>query len=137
MNLSIGILPGINLARPSRDRSSADFQVCCIVGFQTRQPLPVARPRRFGNRRYSRFGNLRYDQGVASSQNLRKLRKLLGIEVRMRRSDDLFAEPLGAMQRQKSVSICVHLWFSSLVGFSGHGIQDENSGIEPRRDSRQ
>jgi len=55
----------------------------------------------------------------------------------MRRSDDLFAEPLSAMKRQKSVSICVHLWFSSFAGFPGGGIEDENSGIEPRRDSRQ
>jgi hypothetical protein len=45
---------------------SADFQVCCIAGFQTRvpnEPSDVLKLRtrcRFGNRRYSRFGNLRY-----------------------------------------------------------------------------
>jgi hypothetical protein len=45
---------------------SADFQVCCVAGFQTRGAcevwawgeLPTAR--RLGSRRYSRFGNLRY-----------------------------------------------------------------------------
>src|SRR5436309_6880874 len=34
----------MNLARPGRNRSSADFQVCCIVGFQTRRPRAAARP---------------------------------------------------------------------------------------------
>ena len=31
--------PGFT-ARPGRNRSSADFEVCCIAGFQTRQPPP-------------------------------------------------------------------------------------------------
>jgi len=34
----------MNLAHPCRNRSSADFQVCCIGGFQTRRPQAVARP---------------------------------------------------------------------------------------------
>jgi hypothetical protein len=39
---------------------SADFQVCCIAGFQTRRPHAITTRRRLGHRRYSRFGNLRY-----------------------------------------------------------------------------
>src|SRR5258705_796308 len=44
---------------------SADFQVCCIAGFQTRHLLYVQRsrklqtPGRFGNRRYGSVGKLR------------------------------------------------------------------------------
>ena len=45
---------------------SADFQICCIAGFQTRWRLESftrpdsSTPCRFGNRRYSRLGSLRY-----------------------------------------------------------------------------
>ena len=45
---------------------SADFQVCCIADFPIRRRRERATssdlrtPRRFGNRRHSRFGNLRY-----------------------------------------------------------------------------
>jgi hypothetical protein len=51
--VSISLAPGFS-------RSSADFQIGCIVGFQpagrtTPDNLPIA------NRRYSRFGNLRYE----------------------------------------------------------------------------
>jgi len=60
----------MDLERPIRNRSSADFQVCCIAGFQTRQPHAVDTPRRFGNRRYSRFGTLRYDKVLPSPQTL-------------------------------------------------------------------
>src|SRR5882724_338773 len=49
---------------------SADFQVCCIAGFQTRLALGSStrektEPCRFGNRRYSRFGNLRYPTALS------------------------------------------------------------------------
>jgi hypothetical protein len=50
----------------TRQSRTADFQVCCIAGFQTRRPSvsPMCprtiTPSRFGNRRYSRLGNLRY-----------------------------------------------------------------------------
>jgi hypothetical protein len=46
---------------------SADFRVCCIAGFQTRRRHAMATPCRFGNRRYSRFGNLRYAAGRVAS----------------------------------------------------------------------
>jgi len=42
---------------------SADFQVCCIAGFQTCEPSEYATipaPSRLRSRRHSRFGNLRY-----------------------------------------------------------------------------
>jgi hypothetical protein len=42
-------------------KSSADFQVCRIAGFLTCEILRQTERGRFGNRRYSRFGNLRYD----------------------------------------------------------------------------
>jgi hypothetical protein len=32
------------LTRPSRNQSSADFPVCCIAGFPTREPREVTRP---------------------------------------------------------------------------------------------
>src|SRR5262249_21399907 len=41
-------------------QSSADFQVCCIAGFQTCERHEYTEACRLGNRRYSRFGNLRY-----------------------------------------------------------------------------
>ena len=62
-------------ARPRTASRSADFQVCCVAGFQTRWPSghrtrsrqptrhSLRRPCRFGNRRNSRFGNLRYGRG--------------------------------------------------------------------------
>jgi len=43
-----------------RQPCTADFQVCCIAGFQTRERRAFSTPCRFGNRPYSRFGNLRY-----------------------------------------------------------------------------
>ena len=39
---------------------SADFQVCCIGGFPNPHATHFSAPRRFGNRRHSRFGNLRH-----------------------------------------------------------------------------
>jgi hypothetical protein len=33
-----------NTARHSRNQRSADFQVCCIAGFQTRRPHDLTRP---------------------------------------------------------------------------------------------
>src|SRR5580700_9310615 len=50
---------------PAQGRS-ADFQICRIAGFETcaasagTKPPLVSEPCRFGNRRYSGFGNLRY-----------------------------------------------------------------------------
>jgi hypothetical protein len=61
----VGCYEVLECAREPRS-CSADFQVCCIAGFQTRRPYEpsntrdYAAPGRFGNRRYSRFGNLRY-----------------------------------------------------------------------------
>ena len=48
---------------------SADYQVCCIAGFQTRERRSVSTPCRFGNRRYSRFGNLRYASFARARQS--------------------------------------------------------------------
>src|SRR5581483_10655181 len=68
-DLEIGDTAGLETCATSGRRmlgGSADFQVCCIAGFQTRwldEPsgAPEASTRcRFGNRRYGRFGNLRY-----------------------------------------------------------------------------
>jgi len=61
----VGCYEVLECAREPRS-CSADFQVFCIAGFQTRRPYEpsntrdYAAPCRFGNRRYSRFGNLRY-----------------------------------------------------------------------------
>ena len=55
------INPTDSLARLFHRRyCSADFPVCGIAGFQTRERRAVSTPCRFGNRRYSRFGNLRH-----------------------------------------------------------------------------
>ncbi len=43
-----------------RPSCTADFQVCCITGFLTCKPCATSTPCRFGNRRYSKLGNLRY-----------------------------------------------------------------------------
>jgi len=47
------------LHHSSRQRRSADFQICCIAGFQTRDG-PSARPADLEIGRHSRFGNRRY-----------------------------------------------------------------------------
>ena len=49
---------------------SADFQVCCSAGFQTRRATELFAPCRLGSRRYSRFGNLRYLEVVAGQLRL-------------------------------------------------------------------
>ncbi len=47
--------------------SGADFQGCCIAGFQTREHCASTTPCRSGNRRSGRFGNLRHISGRAVS----------------------------------------------------------------------
>jgi len=62
----------LECAREAPLSCSADFPVCCIAGFQTRSSgedsstYELRMVRRFGNRRYSRFGNLRYYEGPRS-----------------------------------------------------------------------
>ena len=51
----------LTIARRSRNRSSADFQVGCVAGFPTRCPYGCRWSCRLGSRRHSRFGNLRYE----------------------------------------------------------------------------
>ena len=50
----------LTIARRSRNRSSADFQVGCVAGFPTRCPYGCRWSCRLGSRRHIRFGNLRY-----------------------------------------------------------------------------
>jgi hypothetical protein len=46
-----------------RRLGSADFQVCCIAGFQTGESSEGESSSDLGSRRHSRFGNLRYKAG--------------------------------------------------------------------------
>ena len=57
---------------PTLNRSSADFQVCCIVGFQTRQPCAPSQALPIWKSAIQQVWKPALHRGIASSQSLRK-----------------------------------------------------------------
>src|SRR5688572_21803335 len=93
----------MDTARQSRNESSADFQVCCIAGFQTGCAFAVRLPCRLGSQRYSRLENLRYRFAQAA-------------ETLMAGSTDEHGfRRCCSMRFSESVFIRVHPWFHSAL----------------------
>jgi hypothetical protein len=55
-------------AAPTARNRSAGFQTCCIADFQIGWAFDCRAPGRFGNRRYSRLGSLRYRPAVPARE---------------------------------------------------------------------